>query len=71
MQNFIKCFARDPTGAWRCITPADVQTPQGRIQVTPGSVFTPGTRFMNVDLVALLEEQHAKFGQRPDESRAA
>jgi hypothetical protein len=60
MQNFSKCFVRDQSGAWRCIAPADLQTPQGRIQVTPGSVFTKGTRFMNVDLAALLDEYQTK-----------
>ena len=64
MENFIKCFVRDSFGAWRCIAPADLQTPQGRVQVTPGSVFTPGTRFMNVDLAALLDEADAKYGKR-------
>jgi hypothetical protein len=60
VQNFIKCFVRDAQGAWRCIAPADVHLPSGRVQVTPGSVFAKGTRFMNVDLAALLDEQHAR-----------
>ena len=65
MQNFIKNFVRDNAGAWRCISPADLNTPQGRIQVTPGTVFTRGTRFMNVDVAELLDEQRAKDQQRP------
>jgi hypothetical protein len=64
MQNFSKCFVRDQSGAWRCIAPADLQTPQGRIQVAPGSVFTRGVDFMNVDVAALLDEQQAKDQQR-------
>jgi len=60
MQNFIKNFVRDSSGAWRCIAPADVQLSSGRVQVTPGSVFVRGTRFMNVDLALLLDEQSAK-----------
>jgi hypothetical protein len=35
-----------------------VQGPHhGRIEVTPGSVFTPGTIFMGVDLAAWLDKQ--------------
>jgi hypothetical protein len=59
MHEFRKCFIRDPSGAWRCVKPADIQLPTGRVQVTPGSVFTRSTRFMNVDLAALLDEQEA------------
>ena len=40
-----------------CIAPAELQLPQGRIQITPGSTFTRGTKFMNVELAALLDEQ--------------
>ena len=57
MERFIKCFRRDAYGVWLCIAPADLQLPQGRVQVTPGSVFTRGTKFMNVELAALLDEQ--------------
>jgi len=60
VKQFIKAFVRDRYGAWRCIAPADLQTPQGRIQVTPGTVFTKGTKFMNVDIAELLEAQYAK-----------
>lgn len=31
--------------------------PTGRIQVSPGSTFCPGTIFTNVDLAKWLEEQ--------------
>ena len=64
MQNFIKNFVRDQHGAWRCVKPADLQTPQGRVQVTPGSVFTRGTKFMNVDLAKMLDEQYEKDQRR-------
>ena len=59
MHEFRECFIRDPSGAWRCVKPADLQLPTGRVQVTAGSVFTRRTRFMNVDLAALLDEQEA------------
>ena len=34
---------------------ATLDGPEGRIQVTPGSTFYPGTRFMNVDLARWLD----------------
>jgi hypothetical protein len=63
MHNFIKAFERLPNGAWRCVAPATINGPHGRIQVTEGSTFTPGTAYMGVDLAKLLEEQAAKDRQ--------
>jgi hypothetical protein len=57
VKDFIRHFQRDALGVWLCIAPAEIQLPQGRIQITPGSKFTRGTRFMNVELAALLDEQ--------------
>jgi len=64
VDKFIKCFIRDDFGAWRCIAPATLDLPGGRVQVTPGAVFVRGTQFMNVDLARLLDEQAQKDGQR-------
>jgi len=64
MEKFIKSFVRDHAGAWRCVAPADLELPDGRIQVTAGSVFTKGTRFMNVDVAKLLDEQYEKDKNR-------
>lgn len=58
MGNFIKHFVRDSGGVWRCIRAATLELPSGRIQVTPGSVFTRGTMFMNVELARLLDEHY-------------
>ena len=58
METFIKSFVREGDGCWRCVTPAELQVPVGRIQVAPGTTFTRGTQFMGLDLAALLEEQH-------------
>ena len=60
MQNFIKHFRRDPIGVWVCVSEAELMLPEGRIQVTVGSRFAKGTKFMNVDLAALLEAQYRK-----------
>jgi hypothetical protein len=63
MKQFIKHFRRDPFGIWICVTPADLQLPEGSIQVTLGSRFARGIRFMNVDLASLLEEQYWKYAR--------
>ena len=60
MRNFIKHFEREPCGAWTCISPAEITTVMGRIQVSPGTRFMPGTVFMAVDIVRLLEEEDDK-----------
>ena len=60
MENFIKHFRRIDQGHWRCFEPAEVRTPVGRIQVTPGTTFTRGTRFMNFDVAEALDRQYEK-----------
>jgi hypothetical protein len=61
MENFIKHFKRLPDGSWECISSAELSTSAGRIQVTEGARFTPGTVFMNFDVVKSLEEQARKM----------
>jgi len=60
MQEFIKHFNRESSGIWTCISKADFNGPNGRIQVTVGSRFMRGTNFMGVDLAKWLEEQYKK-----------
>ncbi|MEA3192776.1 MAG: hypothetical protein QOD26_1109 [Betaproteobacteria bacterium] len=62
MGDFINHFVRDDSGAWRCIQPAELDVATGRIQVAPGTIFTPGTQFMGIDLAGMLEEHHRRFG---------
>ena len=57
MQNFLESFVREQDGAWICIEAATLDLPGGRIQVAVGTRFTPGSRFMGVDIVRLLEER--------------
>ena len=64
MKTFIKSFVREGDGSWRCVSPAELQVTEGRIQVAPGTTFTRGTTFMGLDLAALLEEQHSRNGAR-------
>ena len=60
MHNFIKCFRREGAGVWICVEPATLDLSQGRIQVAPGSRFTVGTKFMNIDLARMLDEEYSR-----------
>jgi hypothetical protein len=60
VEGFIKRFRREGAGVWICIEPAELLLPQGRIQITPGTRFTRGTMFMNVELARLLDEQYER-----------
>jgi hypothetical protein len=64
MEQFIKHFRREAPGIWVCEETANMQLPEGRIQVTPGSRFTLGTSFMNVDLARILEDAYQKGSAR-------
>ena len=60
MENISKYFLRDRHGAWICVERAELHTPSGRIKVTPGSRFMPGTTFLGVDLAKWLDEQQGR-----------
>ena len=65
MEAFFKAFRQNADGSWTCIKAATYEGPHGRIQVTPGSTFTRGTMFMNVDLARLLDAYYAENASRP------
>jgi hypothetical protein len=50
-----RAFSRNDDGSWTCKERATLHPPAGRIQVTPGSRFYPGTKFMNFDIAEWLE----------------
>jgi hypothetical protein len=56
MDDSIRHFVRHPDGTWECIAPAEINSPRGRIQVTPGSRFARGAPFMGVDVARWLDE---------------
>ena len=64
MDEFLRNFVREPDGSWVCVRPAETVLDGDRIQVAPGSRFTPGTRFMGIDLAQWLEAQHRQLQQR-------
>jgi hypothetical protein len=59
--NFVKHFCRNADGSWTCTSAATLVTARGRVQVTEGSRFYPGTVFMGVDLAEWLQ---AELGER-------
>ena len=56
-QEFVNHFCRNADGSWTCTSHATLTCPQGRIQVTEGSTFYRGTKFMGFDLARWLDEQ--------------
>jgi hypothetical protein len=49
------------------VAPVTVEHPKGRIQVTPGSTFTRGTRFMGIDLAEWLDQAVMQYAPpKPD-----
>jgi hypothetical protein len=61
----LKAFRRERNGTWVCVAPTTFDGPNGRIQVTPGTAFAPGTTFMGADLAKWLDEQLERHGKRP------
>jgi len=57
VETLLKNFVRDGEGRWTCFEHAELDTPAGRIEVTPGTTFIRGIKFMNCDVAALLDEQ--------------
>ena len=60
MQQFIKHFRREGAGVWVCVEPATLELPQGRVQAAAGTRFIIGTKFMNVDLARLLDDEYLR-----------
>lgn len=57
MDDLFQSFKRSEAGTWTCLSAVTVNHPMGRIQVTPGTTFAPGTNFMGVDVAAWLDEE--------------
>jgi hypothetical protein len=56
IEGWIRHFRRDRAGVWVCLESVTLDLPEGRVQVTPGSRFTIGTKFMNIELARMLDE---------------
>ena len=60
MEQFIKHFRREAAGDWVCVEAATLDLREGRIQITPGSRFVIGNKFMNVDLARMLAQEYSR-----------
>ena len=56
-QEVASAFYRNEDGSWICIDPVTLEHPQGRIQLTPGTLLRPGKTFMGVDIARWLDQQ--------------
>jgi hypothetical protein len=61
MHRFIRHFRREAPGVWVCVEPATLELPEGRVQVAPGTRFTIGTKFVNIELAKMLDEQYDRM----------
>jgi hypothetical protein len=57
VNDFARHFCKNADGSWTCLSAATLNGPNGRVQVSPGSRFYPGTRFMGFDLARWLDER--------------
>lgn len=55
--EFARCFCRNSDASWTCVAPATLYSPRGRIEITEGSRFYPGTTFIGFDFAGWLEER--------------
>ncbi len=62
MEKFAKHFRRLAPGKWECVSHAEYVGPEGRIQVSAGSLFLSGTTFMGVDIARMLDEHEVAKG---------
>ena len=59
-EQFIKHFRREGAGLWVCVAAATLELPEGRVQATPGTRFVIGTKYMNVDIARLLDQEYSR-----------
>jgi hypothetical protein len=65
--NLSEAFRQNADGSWSCVAPVTLDHPKGRVQVTPGTTFARGTRFMGIDVAEWLDQAIAQYAaRRPD-----
>lgn len=62
--NLSEAFRQNADGSWSCVAPVTLDHPKGRVQVTPGTTFTRGTRFMGIDIAEWLDKAIADYAPR-------
>jgi len=60
--HLLSRFEHEPDGSWVCVAPARIETPQGPIDIEPGSRFAFGERHHGLDVAEYLEQLGAQFG---------
>jgi 6-phosphogluconate dehydrogenase len=68
--DFLKCFSRESAGNWTCRRACEIELPSGRIQVAVNTRFTAGTKFMDVDIAEMLDQEYRKASQAAASARA-
>lgn len=49
-------FKKNPDGSWSTIKPITIKSDMGEVKLSAGQTFRQGVLFMNLDLVALLNQ---------------
>jgi hypothetical protein len=62
VENLGSAFQRNADGSWTCVKPTTLEGPNGRIQVSEGSVHRRGALFMGVELAKWLDEHFGLNG---------
>lgn len=68
--DFLKCFSRDSAGNWTCLEACEIVLPGGRVQVAADTQFKAGTKFMDVDIAEMLDQEYRKASQAAASPRA-
>ena len=58
-EEFASCFSRSADESWTCTSAATLFSPRGRLEITEGSRFYPGTTFMGFDFAKWLDQRAA------------
>jgi hypothetical protein len=58
---FKRALKAGPPTLWLCVQAVEFELPSGRTQVAPGTRFTRGARYMDMDLAQLLDEHYRLY----------
>jgi hypothetical protein len=64
METIIKNFMRISKGVWVCVSPTELKTPSGSMQVAQGTRLTRGTMCGDIDVAKLLDEEYEKQNKK-------
>ena len=64
IETLIKHFLRVSEGVWVCVSPVELKTASGSMQVARGTRLTRGTMCGDIDVAKLLDEEHEKQSRK-------